>query len=114
MRKRQAANDLFHLLIVMRLKPSGLRPKRPKERRNRSAEFNVHSFIVKVWVEEEVNMHDNPIWHGQITHVPGGEQRYLRNLSEIEEFVVPYLRAMGIRFGLCQRIRRWLSFRNKR
>lgn len=93
----------------MRLKPSGLIPERPKEHRNQSAEFNAHSFIVKVWVEEEVNRHDNPKWHGHITHVPGGEQRYLRNLSEIKGFIKPYLRTMGIRFGLFERIRRWLG-----
>lgn len=96
----------------MRLKPSGLIPERPKERRNHSAEFNAHSFIVKVWVEEEANRYDNPKWHGHITHVPGGEQRYLRNLGEIKGFIKPYLRTMGIRFGLSERIRRWLGFRN--
>lgn len=106
MRKRQASNDLFHLLIVMRLKP-----KRPKEwRGHQSAEFSAHSFIVKVWIEEEINKHGNPIWHGHITHVPDGEQRYLRNLSEIERFVEPYLSNMGIRFGLRDRIRKWLNF----
>jgi hypothetical protein len=97
----------------MRLKPSGWIPKRFKERRNRSAEFNAHSFIIKVWVEEEANKHNNPIWHGHITHVPGGEQRYLRNLSEIEGFVEPYLSAMSIRFGLWERIRSWLSFKKQ-
>ncbi|HSE23062.1 MAG TPA: hypothetical protein VLB68_15460, partial [Pyrinomonadaceae bacterium] len=89
-------------------------PLIPKRRRKRSAGFNAHSFIVKVWVEEEVNKYYNPIWHGHITHVPGGEQRYLRSLSEIEVFIEPYLSAMGIRFGLCERIRRWLSFRNNK
>lgn len=97
----------------MRLKPSGFTPKRPQDRRTRSAEFSAHSFIVKVWVEEEVNTQDDPIWHGHITHVPDGEQRYLRNLSEIPRFVKPYLSAMGIRFGLRGRLRRWFSFRNK-
>lgn len=95
----------------MRLKRSGLTPKRPQAwRQHQSAEFNAHSFIVKVWIEEETNKHGNPIWHGHITHVPGGEQRYLRNLSEIERFVEPYLSDMGIRFGLRERIRRWLNF----
>ena len=96
----------------MRLKRRCLTPSPPDEwGRNRSAEFNAHSFIVKVWIEEEANEHGNPIWHGHITHVPGGEQRYLRNLSEIEAFVKPYLQDMGIRFGLRERIERWLSFR---
>jgi hypothetical protein len=97
----------------MRLKPSGLTPKPPEKwGQNASAEFNVHSFIVKVWLEEDANKDGGSKWHGLITHVPGGEQRYLRSLSEIEAFVEPYLKAMGIRFGLRERIKRWLSFRN--
>lgn len=95
----------------MRLKPSRLTAKRSKEwRQYRSAEFSAHSFIVKVWIEEETNKHGDPIWRGHITHVPDGEQRYLRNLSEIERFVEPYLSDMGIRFSLRDRIRRWLNF----
>lgn len=96
-------------------KPSGLTPKRSKEwHGNWSAEFNAHSFIVKVWIEEEANKDGNPIWRGHITHVPDGEQRYLRSLSEIESFIEPYLSAMGIRFGLRERIRKCLNFRNNK
>ena len=99
----------------MRLKPSGLTPKRSNEwRANRSAEFNAHSFIVKVWIDDETSKHGNPKWHGHITHVPGGEQRYLRNLGQIEGFVAPYLSDMGVRFGLLDRIRRWFSFRKSK
>lgn len=94
----------------MRLKPSGLTPKlTEKWGQNASAEFNVHSFIVKVWLEEDANKDGGPTWHGHITHVPGGEQRHIRDLSEIETFVEPYLKAMGIRFGLRERIRRCLE-----
>ena len=88
-----------------------LKPKRPKEwRHTQSAEFNAHSFIVKVWIEEEINNHGNPTWRGQITHVPDGEQCYLRNLNDIKRFVEPYMSAMGIKFGLRERIRKWLGF----
>ena len=98
----------------MRLKPSGLTPE-PTEKwgQNASAEFNVRSFIVKVWLEENSNEEGVPTWHGHITHVPGGAQRYIRDLREIETFVEPYLKAMGIRFGLRERIRRYLSFRKR-
>ena len=99
----------------MRLKRSGSTPKSANEwRRNPSAEFNAHSFIVKVWIEEEANKNGNPIWHGHITHVPGGEQRYLRSLNQIQSFIKPYLEAMGIKFGLRERIRRWLRFRKSK
>ena len=85
----------------MRLKPSGLTPKPPEESgQDASAEFNVHSFIVKVLVEEDATKNSETIWHGHITHVPSGERRYLKNLGEITAFIEPYLKAMGVRFGL--------------
>lgn len=73
-----------------------------------SAEIKVHSFIIKVWLEEDLNRDDGVAWYGQIIHVSGGEQRYIRTLSEIETFIEPYLQAMGLRFSLYQRIKRWL------
>lgn len=91
---------------------SGLTPK-PNEQWARNDKFNVHSFIVKIWIEEDANKDGHSTWHGHITHVPGGEQRYLRSLSEIEDFIRPYLKATGIRFGLSDRIRRWFSFRKR-
>jgi hypothetical protein len=96
----------------MRLRLSSLTPK-PNEKVVRSDEFNVHSFIVKVWIEEGSNNDGRSTWYGHITRVPGGEQRYLRRLSEIENFIRPYLKAAGIRFGLSYRIRKWLSFNNR-
>ena len=74
----------------MRPKPSGLT----------SAEFNVHSFIVKVWFEEEATKNSDATWHGYITHVPSGKKCYLKNLGEITAFIEPYLKAMGNRSGL--------------
>jgi hypothetical protein len=96
----------------MRPKPSGLKPKPPEgSGHDASAEFNVHSFIVKVWLEEEATKNSSTIWHGHITHVPSGKRRYLKNLDEIALFIQPYLEAMGIRFGLSERIKRYLNFR---
>ena len=88
----------------MRLKRSGLKPKPPEgSGQDASAEFNVHSFIVKVWVEEEATKDSTAIWRGHITHVPGCEKRYLKNLDDIALFIQPYLEAMGIQFGLSER-----------
>src|SRR5690349_5894393 len=96
----------------MRLKRSGLKPKPPEgSGQDASAEFNVHSFIVKVWIEEEATKNSRAIWHGSITHVPGNEKRYLKNLDDIALFIQPYLEAMGIQFGLLERIKRCLGFR---
>jgi len=98
--------------VGIRPKPGGLKPK-PLEGPvpDVSAEFNVHSFIVKVWLEEEATKNSDSVWHGHITHVPSGEKRYLKNLDQISLFIQPYLEAMGIRFGLSERIRKYLSVR---
>ncbi len=60
-------------------------------------EFNTHSFIVKIWLEEPADNHHKGKWRGHITHVPSGERRYLKSLGGIPAFIVPYLVAMGVR-----------------
>ena len=108
----RAENSLFNFSVVMRMRFSDLTPNRYEKKSARNDEFNVHSFIVKVWIIEDVNKDGHSTWYGHITRVPGGEQRYLRSLSEIENFIRPYLKAAGIRFRLIDRIRKRLSFRS--
>ena len=79
----------------------------------RNDELNVHSFIVKVWIEEDADEEGHATWYGHITRVPDGEQRYLRRLSDIDDFIKPYLKEAGVRFGLSDRIKKWFSFSNR-
>jgi hypothetical protein len=58
----------------------------------------VHSFIVKIWLEEPVWEASGASWRGHVTHVPGGERCYLEDLSDIINFIIPYLEQMGLRF----------------
>ena len=67
-----------------------------------------HSFIVKIWLDETGEEPGAARWTGHITHVPDGERRYLTELSEIPEFIVPYLKAMNARMGLRRRF--WKKF----
>jgi hypothetical protein len=60
-----------------------------------ASEAEVHSFILKVWRVEEGEDADRPLWRGHITHVPGGERRYVQDLEEITSFVASYLEQMG-------------------
>ena len=55
------------------------------------ADTHIHSFIVRVFVEESQSEPRSPIWHGQIQHIPGGEMRYFKNLSEITAFIETHL-----------------------
>jgi hypothetical protein len=72
-------------------------------------EFNTHSFIVKIWLEETADEGGKPSWRGHITHVPSGKRSYLKSLSGMIAFVLPYLRSMGVRFGFIRQIRDWLG-----
>ena len=65
-------------------------------------ESHTQSFIVKIWLEETLEEDGRATWRGHITHVPGGERRYLKQLSDIVAFILPYLDKMGVR-----RDRRW-------
>ena len=71
-------------------------------------ESEVHSFIVKIWLEETVEEAGRAKWRGHITHVLSGERRYLERLPEICDFIKPYLERMGVKSGIRQRFRRLL------
>jgi hypothetical protein len=60
-------------------------------------EFNTHSFIVKIWLEETAEEAGEATWRGHITHVPNGERRYVQDLDEITAFIAPYLERMGVK-----------------
>lgn len=72
-------------------------------------EVNIHSFIIKIWLEETVEEAGRAIWRGHITHVPSGERRYLKDLDDIAVFITPYLEGMGVKFGLRWRLKMWFK-----
>ena len=74
-------------------------------------EANTHSFIIKIW-REEVSVDTGPaVWRGHITHVPGGERRYLKSLDDISTFITPYIEEMGVKLAPWWRVKRWLNRR---
>jgi hypothetical protein len=74
-------------------------------------EETTHSFIVRVWLESAADEGSRAGWRGQVTHVPDGKGRYVRNLDAVPAFIAPYLAAMGVRLGLRWRITSCLSRR---
>ncbi len=68
----------------------------------------VQSFIVRVWVEERAEEGRRGIWRGHITHVFTGRRHYLKNLDDIENFIMPYLEKMGVMFGIYWHMSCWL------
>jgi len=71
-------------------------------------EFNTHSFVVKVWLEETDEESCQAKWRGHITHVQSGQRRYLESLDGIAVFIAPYLDSMGVRLDIYQQVKQWL------
>ena len=72
-------------------------------------ESRVHSFIVKLWLEEAGDQSESARWHGYITHVPSGERRYLQELCDIVTFVKPYVAEIGSGVTQDSRPRSWFK-----
>lgn len=74
-----------------------------------SFEGHTHSFVIRIW-REKLSARDNQIaWRGHITHVPGGERRYVQSLNDIALFILPYLERIGFRITIGWQMRRWLN-----
>ena len=62
-----------------------------------SYEHNSCSFILKIWVESSDFPTETVLWRGHVTHVGSGKRQYFADLSTALNFVLPYLKAMGIK-----------------
>ena len=76
------------------------------------SESQPHSFIIKLWLEEASVEAGQTAWRGQIKHVPGGEQRHIKNFDEITDFIKPYLKSKSAEPGW--RARAWRRIRRMR
>ena len=69
----------------------------------------IHSFIVKVFVDEPEQGSRSGGWHGHITHVQSGKKGYLNDLDDVCDFIQPYLPKGRPGGKLKSRIKRWLG-----
>ncbi|MDT5267884.1 MAG: hypothetical protein QOH49_70 [Acidobacteriota bacterium] len=69
---------------------------------------NIHSFIIKLWVEPAAEKSTSVSWRGNITHVPDGRRQYLRELEDITAFIEPYIKEMNIAVRRRVALVRWL------
>lgn len=53
---------------------------------------NIHSFVVRVWLETSGTETDEEIWRGHIIHLPGDERHYFSNINEIPRFIESHLK----------------------
>jgi hypothetical protein len=59
-------------------------------------------------LEETVEEAGRAKWRGHIIHVLSGERRYLQQLSDIGDFIMPYMEQMGVKSGILRRLRQRL------
>lgn len=52
----------------------------------------IHSFIIRMWLEQPDEKARHGIWRGRITHIPGNEQQYFTDVKSIASFVKSYLK----------------------
>ena len=83
-------------------------------------EANTHSFVLRMWCEEQVTPNGKHLWRGHITHVLSGQRRYFQQLGEVANFINSYLPAkeatrhkrvpflQRLQHGLCRRLQ-WLD-----
>jgi hypothetical protein len=73
-----------------------------------SIQPHTHSFIVKVWLTSPDGETCRYTWHGRVTHVPSGRDRYFLDLKDLARFITPYLHQLGVRPTLGWKLRRWV------
>jgi len=71
------------------------------------AESTLHSFIVKLWLDDQDGKKGQRVWRGYITHVPSGAHRYLKRLSDIDAFIKEYLEGSEMDGGSGSRVCDW-------
>lgn len=58
-------------------------------------EFGRHSFVIKIWLEEEAGSPGQEKWRGHITYVNTEERQYVQRLADIAAFIEKHLVAAG-------------------
>ena len=61
-----------------------------------SADEQMQSFIIRIWVEERAPVEPDPTWRGHVVHVASGRRLYFQALEDACEFVADRLEQQGI------------------
>ena len=49
--------------------------------------FRLHSFILKIWLEDRQGEAGPLLWRGHITHVSSKAERYVKSIEEAIDFI---------------------------
>ena len=76
-------------------------------------ESNIHSFIIRVWLEETNEKTGRTALRGHLTHVPSGKRQYIKDLSEIPSLIAFYLGIDGLKANWWNRMKQWLRIQKR-
>ncbi|MGE5374557.1 MAG: hypothetical protein ACM3XO_05820 [Bacteroidota bacterium] len=66
----------------------------PSEAANDNQDFNIFSFIIRVWKEDPSSEEEKDIWRGHIAPIPDGNRHYFTDFDEIPAFMRDYCKSM--------------------
>jgi hypothetical protein len=72
-------------------------------------ESDVHSFVIKIWLDDKNIRRGTITWRGHITHVADARRQYVQRLVNIVTFILPYLQEMGVQVSMSWRFIQWIS-----
>jgi len=72
-------------------------------------ENSIHSFVIKIWLEESAAEAGRARWRGHISHVATGQRHHVQSLGDLPAFVAPYLRQMGVEIDVARDLQLWLQ-----
>lgn len=55
---------------------------------------DLHSFIVRIWLEERATKSSPPRWRGSLIHVLSGRRMYFDRLESLPQLIRPYVESM--------------------
>ena len=56
----------------------------------------LHSFVVRIWLEERASETGAATWRGHVTHIPSGRRQHFDDVREVQELIVPYLTGTNV------------------
>ncbi len=60
----------------------------------------LHSFIVRIWLEERAAECACSVWRGSVTHVISGQRVHFCDIESLPSLIRPYLKAHSVELQL--------------
>ncbi len=54
-----------------------------------------HAFILRIWIDDDGQLNDQPAWEGVIHHVESGKRFYFETLEEVGKHLTIYMEKMN-------------------